>query len=79
MRWRRPPPRQKIGAFAEISSASSDVEIWHRMGDCGYLDKEGRLWFCGRKAERVQTATGDVFTEPCDTFSAIIPRLPVAL
>jgi len=56
----------KIGAFAEISSASSDVEIWHRMGDCGYLDKEGRLWFCGRKAERVQTAAGDVFTEPCE-------------
>jgi len=57
---------EKSAAFAEISSASSDVEIWHRMGDCGYLDKEGRLWFCGRKAERVQTATGDVFTEPCE-------------
>ena len=56
----------KIGAFAEISSASADVEIWHRMGDCGYLDTNGRLWFCGRKAERVQTAAGDVFTEPCE-------------
>lgn len=23
--------------------------IWHRMGDVGYLDSEGRLWFCGRQ------------------------------
>lgn len=28
-------------------------EIWHRMGDLGYKDEQGRLWFCGRKAERV--------------------------
>ena len=24
--------------------------FWHRMGDMGYLDEEGRLWFCGRQA-----------------------------
>jgi olefin beta-lactone synthetase len=26
--------------------------IWHRMGDLGYFDKSGRLWFCGRKTHR---------------------------
>jgi olefin beta-lactone synthetase len=40
--------------------------IWHRMGDCGFLDAEGRLWFCGRKVERVQQPTGSMFTEPCE-------------
>jgi acyl-CoA synthetase (AMP-forming)/AMP-acid ligase II len=25
----------------------------HRMGDLGYCDGEGRLWFCGRKSQRV--------------------------
>jgi olefin beta-lactone synthetase len=39
---------------------------WHRMGDTGYFDKDGRLWFCGRKAERVRTAAGDMFTDCCE-------------
>ncbi|MBG08550.1 MAG: hypothetical protein CME68_07315 [Halobacteriovoraceae bacterium] len=28
--------------------------LWHRMGDVGYLDQGGKLWFCGRKTHRVQ-------------------------
>ena len=27
--------------------------VWHRMGDVGYLDDKGRLWFCGRKTHVV--------------------------
>ena len=38
--------------------------VWHRMGDAGYLDSTGLLWFCGRIAERIQTATGPIHTEP---------------
>ncbi len=40
--------------------------IWHRMGDLGYFDEQGRLWFCGRKAHRVQTQDGDLFTINCE-------------
>ena len=29
-------------------------QLWHRMGDVGYLDQDGKLWFCGRKTHRVQ-------------------------
>lgn len=32
--------------------------IWHRMGDLGYLDEQGRLWFCGRKSHRIETPEG---------------------
>jgi len=37
--------------------------IVHRMGDVGYFDDQGRLWFCGRKSQRVDTATGALYTE----------------
>lgn len=36
------------------------------MGDAGYLDAQGRLWFCGRIAERVVTAHATLHTEPCE-------------
>ena len=46
--------------------AANAGDCWHRMGDCGYLDASGRLWFVGRKAERVVTAAGIMHTEPCE-------------
>ncbi len=52
-------------ASAKIVNRKSDIvnETWHRMGDLGYLDASGRLWFCGRKAERVETTSGPLYTE----------------
>lgn len=38
-------------------------ETLHRMGDVGYLDDRGRLWYCGRKSHRVVTPTGTLYTE----------------
>lgn len=46
--------------------ADAEGQFWHRMGDVGYLDDEGRLWFCGRKSQRVITPTGTLFTIPCE-------------
>ncbi len=37
--------------------------VVHRMGDVGWFDTEGRLWFCGRKSHRVETARGPLYTE----------------
>lgn len=38
-------------------------EVLHRMGDVGYTDDRGRLWFCGRKSHRVVTPHGTLFTD----------------
>ena len=54
--------------------SSDDSNVWHRMGDCGYFDAHGRLWFCGRKAERVETTQGTLHTEPCEQVFRQHPR-----
>ncbi|MFE7799129.1 fatty acid CoA ligase family protein [Nocardia sp. NPDC057440] len=36
--------------------------IWHRTGDLAWIDDHGRIWFCGRKSQRVVTANGPMFT-----------------
>ncbi len=58
-------------AAAKIADGSA---VWHRMGDCGYMDAAGRLWFCGRKAERVVTPSGTLHTEPCEQVFRAHPR-----
>jgi acyl-coenzyme A synthetase/AMP-(fatty) acid ligase len=45
------------------------------MGDCGYLDADGRLWFVGRKVERVETQQGALHTEPCEQVFRCHPRV----
>ncbi|NVN89814.1 MAG: AMP-binding protein [Desulfuromonadales bacterium] len=40
--------------------------FWHRMGDLGYQDREGRVWFCGRKAHRVITPQETLYTIPVE-------------
>jgi len=45
---------------------AGDGKIYHRMGDTGYLDELGRLWFCGRKSERVVEYDQTWFSACCE-------------
>ncbi len=53
----------------------SDGSVWHRMGDTGYFDEKGRLWFCGRKSHRVITAEGTWFPVLCETIFNRHPKV----
>jgi acyl-CoA synthetase (AMP-forming)/AMP-acid ligase II len=59
--WHRP----ESTALAKIADPLHEG-FYHRMGDLGYLDASGRLWFCGRKSQRVVTPNGTHFTIPCE-------------
>jgi acyl-CoA synthetase (AMP-forming)/AMP-acid ligase II len=56
--------RPESTVLAKIADAAGG--IWHRMGDLGYFDETGRLWFCGRKSQRVTTREQTFFTVACE-------------
>ncbi|MEN1961220.1 olefin beta-lactone synthetase [Luteimonas sp. MJ246] len=55
---------REAGSFpAGVAGAAGASRTVHRMGDLGYFDAEGRLWFCGRKSQRVVTGQRTLCTE----------------
>lgn len=69
-------------------SATTLAKIWdpvancvrHRMGDLGYLDDQGRLWMCGRKAHRVDATHKGKFAKryysiPCERIFNTHPNV----
>lgn len=66
--------RPQATAAAKITETLTDgsTRVVHRMGDVGYFDAQGRLWFCGRKTQRVETAQGPLYTEQVEpVFNAL--------
>jgi acyl-CoA synthetase (AMP-forming)/AMP-acid ligase II len=59
---------------AKIPDPERPGGVWHRMGDCGRIDEAGRLWFLGRKVERVLSPDGPLDTEPCEQVFRSHPR-----
>jgi len=57
--------RVEANAVGKIADGES---VWHRMGDTGYLDNDGRFWFCGRVAHRVLTADGPMYPVCCEAI-----------
>ncbi len=54
----------RANQLSKIEDAQGNV--FHRLGDLGYFDPEGRLWFCGRKSHRIVTANGVLFPVVCE-------------
>lgn len=61
---------------ADAKSKIADAGAhWHRMGDLGKRDEQGRIWFCGRLAERVLTAEGPLYTDCCEAIFNQHPKV----
>ena len=72
-RYHRRPDADRLAKISEKTPDGGE-RIWHRMGDAGYIDALGRLWFCGRKAHRVDAPDGSRhFSECCE---AVMNRHP---
>ena len=62
--------RPEATALAKIPDGE---RFWHRMGDVGYFDDLGRIWYCGRKSHRVITPTGTLYTEMIEGIFNAVP------
>lgn len=60
-------------ATALAKATDAQGRTWHRMGDLGALDARGRLWFHGRRAEKLETAEGPLTTESVEPAFADHP------
>ncbi len=47
--------------------------VWHRLGDVGRIDDDGRLWFLGRKSHRIETAHGLLLPVPTENVFNTCP------
>ena len=74
-------------AYFDLPAATALAKIpdpvnggfYHRMGDVGYFDVQGRLWFCGRRAHRVESHGPDGsitrFSIPCEGVFNVHPAV----
>ena len=69
--------RPQATALAKIRECliDGDERVVHRMGDLGFFDPEGRLWFCGRKSHRVLTELGGLYTEQVEPVFNVHPEV----
>jgi acyl-CoA synthetase (AMP-forming)/AMP-acid ligase II len=63
---------QRHNARAKISDGDA---VWHRLGDVGYFDEQGRFWYCGRKSQRVRHRNGMLFTVPIESVFNTLPNI----
>lgn len=67
--------RPESTRLAKIAGSEPGQPVTHRMGDLGYRDKLGRIWFCGRKSHRVVTSERTMFTIPCEAVFNTHPEV----
>ncbi|QDT52535.1 4-chlorobenzoate--CoA ligase [Caulifigura coniformis] len=73
----RRPEATAVAKIADPRSFPGDdrPSVWHRIGDVGYIDGEGLLWFCGRKAHIVHTRLGSMYSVCCEAIFETHPHV----
>jgi acyl-CoA synthetase (AMP-forming)/AMP-acid ligase II len=67
--WQKPEQTQ----LAKITDDKGNT--WHRMGDVGYFDTEGKLWYCGRKSQRVVNEQECLYADQVEAIFNVHPEV----
>ncbi|MSP92438.1 MAG: peptide synthase [Myxococcales bacterium] len=62
-------------AATTLAKIARGEAVVHRMGDVGYFDARGRLWYCGRLGHRVQWGERTLHTAPVEEIFNVHPSL----
>ena len=65
--------REEQTRVAKIQDAGN--RTWHRMGDAGYFDEQGRLWYCGRKSQRIVNEETTLFADQVEAIFNVHPEV----
>lgn len=65
-RYRWPESANPAGKIA------AGTRTWHRTGDVGRIDDQGRIWFCGRKSQRVETAMATLYPVQAEQIANVV-------
>lgn len=64
-----------LPAATALAKIADGDRVWHRMGDLGAIGADGLLRFFGRRAEKVRTAAGDLYTEALEPAFRAHPQV----
>jgi len=67
--WQKPEQTR----LAKINDTGG--RTWHRMGDVGYFDTGGRLWYCGRKSQRVVSEHECLYADQVEAIFNVHPEV----
>jgi len=58
-----------------VGKIQDGATFWHRMGDLGYVDQAGNLYYCGRKSHSVYTAERAFHSVPVEEIFNQLPKV----
>ncbi len=60
-------------------SRSTGISSWHHTGDLGRMDKDGFVWYCGRKPEKELIKSGGENIYPAEVEGALLEHSGIEL